>query len=90
MRLLLDIFHLQQIQGDITHFLQKYLKYTGHIQIAQVPNRYEPDASGEINYCYVLNLLYLLNYNDWIGLEYKPAKETIAGLEWIDKLGFKL
>uniref|UniRef100_A0AC34Q0Z6 Uncharacterized protein n=1 Tax=Panagrolaimus sp. JU765 TaxID=591449 RepID=A0AC34Q0Z6_9BILA len=50
--------------------LKKYQHLIGHIQIAQVPNRNEPDSPGEINYEYVFDVLKETN-NDWIiGCEY--------------------
>ncbi|CAH0402520.1 unnamed protein product [Chilo suppressalis] len=89
-RLMLDIFHLQQICGDITHNIKKFMPYVGHIQIAQVPNRNEPDTPGEINYEYVLKQVEFYGYDDWIGLEYKPANSTKDGLKWIESFGYKL
>ena len=44
----------------------------GHIQIAQAPDRSEPDLNGEINYKYILQLLEDIGYDGFIGLEYKP------------------
>ena len=35
-RLQLDMFHLQQLEGNLTRNIEKYLPYVGHIQIAQV------------------------------------------------------
>ena len=46
--------------------------FVGHIQIAQAPDRGEPDMNGEINYKYVLQLLEDIGYTGFIGLEYKP------------------
>lgn len=89
-KLLLDIFHLQQIRGDITHTIQDYADYIGHVQIAQVPDRNEPDTVGEINYKYVLDLLSTNGYKDWIGLEYKPKSDTADGLKWIKDFGYTL
>ena len=63
---------------------------TGHIQIAQVPDRNEPDSLGEIDYQYILLYLQTLQYGGWVGLEYKPLEATTKGLDWIKKLGFKL
>lgn len=62
----------------------------GKFQIAQVPGRNEPNTSGEINYAYVLGLLEDHGYNDWIGLEYKPAAGTKDGLAWIKQYGYTL
>lgn len=62
----------------------------GHIQIAQVPDRHEPDTFGEIDYKYVLSLLETEGYNEYIGLEYYPISSSINGLNWIQKYGYKL
>ncbi len=49
---------------------------TGHIQIAQVPDRHEPDSDGELSYTYLFKLLEELDYQDYIGCEYKPQRES--------------
>ncbi|XP_014232286.1 putative hydroxypyruvate isomerase isoform X2 [Trichogramma pretiosum] len=88
LRLLLDVFHLQQIQGRITNSIEKLRPYIGHVQVAQVPHRGEPDTKGEIDYAYVFRLLEEHDYKDYIGLEYKPKTTTETGLKWIQRLGF--
>ena len=35
-KLQLDLFHLQQIEGNLSRNIEKYLPCVGHIQIAQV------------------------------------------------------
>lgn len=90
LKLMLDVFHLQQISGDISHSITNLMPYVGHVQIAQVPNRNEPDTNGEINYKYVLNHLENSGYSDWIGLEYKPLKGTKEGLSWVTNYGYSL
>lgn len=91
MKLMLDIFHLQQIKGDITHSITQLAPYLGHVQIAQVPNRNEPDTDGEINYKFVLEHLANSGYDDWVGLEYKAlGSKTKDGLGWIQAYGYSL
>lgn len=90
LKLMLDIFHLQQISGDLSHTITNLMPYVGHVQIAQVPNRNEPNTPGEINYEYILKLLSEKGYNDWIGLEYKPLDKTKDGLTWINDYGYFL
>ena len=90
LRLQLDIFHLQFLKGDLTNNIKKYLPFTGHIQIAQVPDRHEPNSSGEINYKYVFKVLQELGYDGWIGLEYFPIGDTVPGLDWVKELGVQL
>ncbi|XP_075984403.1 hydroxypyruvate isomerase-like protein Gip [Anticarsia gemmatalis] len=90
LKLMLDVFHLQQIMGDISHSITKFMPYVGHVQIAQVPNRNEPDTAGEINYKYVLEQLENNGYNDWVGLEYKPLNNSKGGLGWVKSFGYSL
>lgn len=86
----MDIFHLQQIRGNITHAIQDMRELIGHVQIAQVPYRNEPDTPGEINYRYVINSLLSAGYNEWIGLEYKPKGDAVEGLKWVTDFGYNL
>uniref|UniRef100_A0A6Q2YHJ5 Putative hydroxypyruvate isomerase n=1 Tax=Esox lucius TaxID=8010 RepID=A0A6Q2YHJ5_ESOLU len=72
----LDIFHWQIMDGNLTQNIQKYFPLIGHIQIAQVPNRNEPDSAGELNFPYLLRLLEELGYMGYIGCEYKPLDQT--------------
>lgn len=86
---MLDIFHLQLIKGNIVNSIKEMKDYIGHVQIAQVPHRHEPNIEGELNYKYILDILNQ-EYNDWIGLEYKPIGDTKDGLKWIDEFGYSL
>ncbi|XP_026332237.1 putative hydroxypyruvate isomerase [Hyposmocoma kahamanoa] len=90
LKLLLDIFHLQHICGNLTHNIKDLMPYVGHVQIAQVPGRNEPNISGEINYEYILPQLEAHGYSDWIGLEYKPIAGTQDGLGWIRQYGYSV
>lgn len=45
-KLLVDIFHLQMIRGNVVNNLKEWFNYIGHIQIAQCPSRNEPDSPG--------------------------------------------
>ncbi|EEB15348.1 transient receptor potential locus C protein precursor, putative [Pediculus humanus corporis] len=89
-KLQLDIFHLQHICGNLTKNIEKFLPLVGHVQVAQVPNRNEPDTSGEIDYKYIFSTLEKLQYDQWIGLEYFPKSSTVDGLKWIKEFGYTL
>ncbi|XP_054731719.1 putative hydroxypyruvate isomerase [Anastrepha obliqua] len=84
-RLMVDIFHLQLIRGNITNAFSDFKDIIGHIQIAQVPHRHEPDVVGELDFSYIFNLIKLSGYDDWIGCEYTPKTTTLEGLKWIQK-----
>lgn len=78
----LDLFHAQIVDGNLNHLITAFAGRYGHIQIASVPGRHEPDE-GEINYAYLFGLLDEINYKGWIGCEYHPRAGTVAGLNWI-------
>lgn len=82
-KLMFDCYHLQIMQGDITRRLQNCLPYIGHIQIAAVPDRSEPDQ-GELCYPAVIGALAEMGYSGCVGAEYKPRAGTDAGLGWMD------
>lgn len=85
-KLMFDVYHVGVTEGDVLVKLEKYLPVIGHIQIAAVPSRCEPDE-GEIRYEQVFERLRSLGYAGWIGCEYKPRAEVEAGLKWIDAMG---
>ena len=76
-----DIYHCQIVEGDIAMKLQRDMAGIGHIQIAGVPDRHEPDL-GELNYPYLFERIDSLGYAGWIGCEYRPKAGTSAGLGW--------
>jgi hydroxypyruvate isomerase len=84
----MDLYHCQIVEGDLAMKLRNYVPTgnVGHVQIAGVPQRHEPDL-GEINHAYLFTLLDELGYAGWIGCEYRPAEKdaggTSAGLGWI-------
>jgi hydroxypyruvate isomerase len=85
-KLMFDCYHLQITEGDLTRRLENLLPIIGHVQIAAVPSRAEPDE-GEIDYAHILEHLDRLGYDGWIGAEYKPRGLTEAGLGWRERLG---
>ncbi|MDE1179704.1 2-oxo-tetronate isomerase [Paraburkholderia sp.] len=77
-----DCYHCQIVEGDLTVKLKRDFARIGHIQIAGVPDRHEPDA-GELNYPYLFAQIDALGYDGWIGCEYRPRAGTSAGLGWM-------
>lgn len=85
LKLMFDVYHIQIADGDLTRRLHSYQDIVGHIQIAAVPDRGEPDE-GEINYGHILKQLNALKYEMWIGCEYKPRTSTVNGLLWRNRI----
>ncbi|MES2185945.1 MAG: 2-oxo-tetronate isomerase [Pseudomonadota bacterium] len=83
----MDLYHCQIMEGDLETRIRRWLPTgrVGHMQIAGVPDRHEPDR-GEVNYPYLFQLLDTLGYEGWIGCEYRPAAGTSAGLGWLRTL----
>jgi hydroxypyruvate isomerase len=79
----MDLYHCQIVEGDLAMRLRHHLPTgrVGHIQIAGVPERHEPDV-GELNHPYLFALLDELGYAGMVGCEYRPRAGTSAGLGW--------
>ncbi|MEM9012520.1 MAG: TIM barrel protein [Pseudomonadota bacterium] len=84
-RLMFDCYHAQISEGDLTRRLECRLPLIGHVQIAAVPSRAEPDE-GEVAYGRLLRHLWRLGYQGYVGAEYRPRTHTAAGLGWLTEL----
>ena len=82
LRVQMDLYHAQIVEGDLAVKLKRHAADIGHVQIAGVPDRHEPDE-GEVNYPYLLRLLDELGYRGWVGCEYRPRGRTEDGLGWL-------
>ena len=80
----MDLYHCQIVEGDVATKLKAYLPTgnVGHLQVAGVPDRHEPDG-GELNFEYLFGVIDALAFTGWIGCEYRPAGATSAGLGWL-------
>ncbi|WP_137130727.1 TIM barrel protein [Rhizobium sp. FY34] len=85
LKLMFDCYHVQIMEGDLSHRLARLMPLIGHVQIAAVPDRGEPD-SGEIDYRHILKHLEKLGYHRPVGAEYRPRSTTDAGLSWMEAL----
>ena len=82
----MDLYHCQIVEGDVAMKLRRYLPggRVGHLQIAGVPERHEPDR-GEVHYPYLFDVVDALGWDGWIGCEYRPAAATSEGLGWLQR-----
>ena len=89
----MDLYHCQIVEGDVAMKLRTYLPTgrVGHLQIAGVPERHEPDI-GELNHTYLFKVIddvsAACGWVGWVGCEYRPARgtevmATSAGLGWL-------
>jgi hydroxypyruvate isomerase len=88
-----DLYHCQIVEGDVASKLRQYLPTgrVGHIQIAGVPERHEPNV-GELNYPYLFDVIDAVSqecgWDGWVGCEYRPRlgsapAATTSGLSWL-------
>ncbi|MBM3527249.1 MAG: TIM barrel protein [Alphaproteobacteria bacterium] len=81
-----DFYHVQIVGGDLITRFEKHQPLIGHVQIAAVPSRHEPDE-GEINYPEVFKALDRLGWAGWVACEYRPRARTEDGLGWARPYG---
>ncbi|HTB46219.1 MAG TPA: 2-oxo-tetronate isomerase [Acetobacteraceae bacterium] len=79
-----DVYHVQITEGDITKRMERYMPVIAHMQVADVPARNEP-GTGEIGWGFVFRRMDELGYAGWVGCEYRPAGDTVAGLGWRER-----
>jgi len=83
-----DFYHAQIVGGDLCTRFAAYFPKIGHVQIAAVPSRAEPDE-GEVNYTAIFEMLDRIGYRGWVGCEYRPRGKTEAGLGWASRYGLR-
>src|SRR5262249_38681145 len=88
LRIQFDFYHNQIVGGDLIVRFEKYLHLIGHVQIAAVPSRHEPDE-GEINYPAIFAMLDRVGYRNWVACEYRPRGNTEQGLGWARPFGIQ-
>ena len=74
LKLQFDIYHCQIIHGDVTMRLREMMPIIGHIQIASIPSRNEPDGE-ELNYPFLFDELDRLGYERLCRLRIQPARQ---------------
>ena len=93
----MDLYHCQIVEGDVAMKLRQYLPTgrVGHLQIAGVPERHEPDV-GELNCAYLFEVIDEVaaqcGWQGWVGCEYRPRMGTepggtSRGLGWRSRAG---
>ena len=79
-KLLFDIYHMQISEGDVVRRMVPRVRQIGHIHTAGSTGRNELDL-GELDYIKVLNALADAGYDGYVGFEYFPVSDSLAGLK---------
>lgn len=86
-KMLYDIYH-QNMMGDFNmEEIKENIDLIGHFHVADCPGRHEP-GTGKVNYVSVIKEISSLDYNGFIGLEYRatrPDGETFGFLNEVRK-----
>ncbi len=85
-KMLYDIYH-QNMMGDFSlDEIKENIKYIGHFHVADAPGRHEP-GTAKVDYVSIINEINSLDYDGYIGLEYRATKndpETLGFLKEIN------
>lgn len=85
LKVLFDCYHMQIVHGGLEALLLAHLPLIGHVQIAAVPGRAEPDH-GEVDYVALARALSDAGYPGYFGAEYLARGAVEDGLGWMDAL----
>ncbi len=86
LKLLFDIYHVQIMHGDVIRRIEENKDIIGHVHVAGNPGRAELDDQQEINFPPIMNKLLSIGYHGYVGQEFIPTREPLAGLEQAVKL----
>jgi len=85
-KLLFDIYHVQIMNGDVIRRLEQHKDLIGHIHTAGNPGRGELDDNQEINFPPIMRKLLDIKYEGYVGQEFIPTRNALAGLTEAVKL----
>ena len=78
--LLFDIYHVQIMDGDLVRRVRQCGEAINHVHTAGNPGRGELDETQEINYGPVMKALVEIGYKGYVGHEFIPTRDPLAGL----------
>ncbi|EGD72783.1 hypothetical protein PTSG_04510 [Salpingoeca rosetta] len=76
-----DVYHAQRTQGNLAQTLRDNKDILGHIQVAGVPGRHEPDGANEVNFPFLFRVMDDV-YDGFVGCEYTPTDAANPDLSW--------
>jgi hydroxypyruvate isomerase len=80
LKLLFDVYHVQIMDGDVIRRIHQHQDLIGHVHTAGNPGRGELNAEQEINYPAVMKALVEVGYEGYVGQEFIPTGDPLAGL----------
>ena len=80
LKLLFDVYHVQIMDGDVIRRIRQLGDVIGHVHTAGNPGRGELDDAQEINYPPIMQALVEIGYDGYVGQEFIPTRDPLAGL----------
>jgi sugar phosphate isomerase/epimerase len=80
LKLLFDCYHVQIMNGDLIRRIDQLKDVIGHVHTAGNPGRAELDDAQEILYPPVMRKLLDVGYTGYVGQEFIPTRDPLAGL----------
>jgi hydroxypyruvate isomerase len=80
-KLLFDIYHVQVMHGDLIRRIEQTKELIGHVHTAGCPGRGELDEKQEVHYPAVVKKLLDVGYTGYVGQEFIPTRDPLAGLK---------
>lgn len=80
LKILFDIYHMQVMHGDVMRRIDELHDLIGHVHTAGNPGRAELDDEQEINYPPIMRKLLSIGYQGYVGQEFIPTRNPLAGL----------
>ena len=80
-KMLFDCYHVQIMNGDVIRRIEQCKDVIGHVHTAGNPGRGELDDNQEINYPPIMRKLLEVGYQGWVGQEFIPTRDPLAGLK---------
>ncbi len=80
-KMLFDIYHVQIMNGDVIRRIGQCQDVIGHVHTAGNPGRAELDDAQEILYPPIMRQLLEIGYQGYVGQEFIPTRDPLAGLK---------
>ena len=81
LKLLFDVYHVQIMDGDVIRRIRQHKDVIGHVHTAGNPGRGELDDRQEIAYKPIMEALVEVGYKGYVGQEFIPTRDPLAGLK---------
>jgi hydroxypyruvate isomerase len=80
-KILLDMYHVQIMEGDIIRKVRDNFQHIAHFHTAGNPGRHEMDDTQEMHYPGIARAIADLNYSGYIAHEYSPLRDPLKSLD---------